>query len=193
MIIEKLQQYDIALEEFIILNSSYTLAKGNRLHQQAHTILSTPPYAAICGGPYEPQLHLTESLTVGNLQRSVSYSSSITTIESSVQQRQAAPLLLNRQHSQRISTANNRRKSSLSPQIVDSNNCINNSETTNEASHRSIQPYRLTNTLSTTLISSQGTMEPVSPIIHNSGIVFLIFFSVDKHINWFEIFNFVQS
>ena len=183
MMIEKLQQYDIALEEFIILNSSYTLANGNRLHQQAHDILSTPSYVAICGGPHEPQSHLTELLTVGNLQRSISYSSSITTTESSVQQRQAAPLLLNRQHSQRISTANNRRKRLLSPQIVDSNNSINNSETTNEASHRNSQPHRLTNTLSTTLISSQGTMEPVSPRIHNSGIVFLIFFSVDKHIN----------
>ena len=186
MMIEKLQQYDIALEEFIILNSSYTLAKGNRLHQQAHDILSTPSYVAICGGPYEPhepQSHLTELLTVGNLQRSISYSSSITTTESSVQQRQAAPLLLNRQHSQRISITNNRRKRLLSPQIVDSNNSINNSETTNEASHRNSQPHRLTNTLSTTLISSQGTMEPVSPRIHNSGIVFLIFFSVDKHIN----------
>ena len=186
MMIEKLQQYDIALEEFIILNSSYTLAKGNRLHQQAHDILSTPSYVAICGGPYEPhepQSHLTELLTVGNLQRSISYSSSITTTESSVQQRQAAPLLLNRQHSQCISITNNRRKRLLSPQIVDSNNSINNSETTNEASHRNSQPHRLTNTLSTTLISSQGTMEPVSPRILNSGIVFLIFFSVDKHIN----------
>ena len=67
MMIEKLQQYDIALEEFIILNSSYTLAKGNRLHQQAHDILSTPSYVAICGGPYkphEPQSHLTDLLTV---------------------------------------------------------------------------------------------------------------------------------
>lgn len=170
--IEKLQQYDIPLEEFLILNSSYTLAKGNRLHQQAYRILSTPSYIAICGGPYERQSDSTESLALHNSQRNVSYSSNITTIENLVQQRQPDSLLLNRQHSQRISNTDNRRKRSLSPQIVESDNSINNSPTTNEVSDPNTQQHTLTNTVSTTSISSQDTIETISPTVHNSGIIF---------------------
>ncbi|CAF4403940.1 unnamed protein product [Rotaria sp. Silwood2] len=181
MMIQKLQQYDIALEEFVILNSTYTLAKGNRLHQQALEILSTPSYVAICGGPYEQQLDLAESLPVRNLQRNVSYSSNMTT-EPHVQQRQPASFLFNRQHSQRISTTNNRPKRSFSPHIIESNESVHNSQTTNEVSHRNSQEHRLAHTRSTTPTSSQETIEPRSPTIHNTADAVINQNRVQNHI-----------
>ncbi|CAF4515510.1 unnamed protein product [Rotaria sp. Silwood2] len=176
--IEKLQQYDIALEEFVILNNNYTLTKGNRLHQQAHKILSTPSYVAICGGPYEPQTNFDESLNVRNSQRNVSYSSNTITTQHRIQQRQRSSLLFNRQHSQHIKTDNNRRKRSFSPHIIESNDSINNFETTNQISHLNSRQNTLTNTFSATSISSQETTEPLSPTIRNSGIIYWIYFGI---------------
>lgn len=173
--IEKLQQYDISLEEFVMLNSNYTLTKGNRLSQQAQKVLSTPSYIAICGGPLESQSNLNESLNVRNFQRNVSYSSNITTTQHRIQQYQPSSLLFNRQHSQHISTDNNRRKRSFSPYITASNDSINNFDAINQVSHPNSRQKTLINTFSTTSISSQETSEPLSPTIRNSGITFSIF------------------
>ena len=132
--IEKLQQYDITIEGFVILNNSYSLPKGNRLHQQAHKVLSTPSYVTISGGPYEQQSDLSTSSNVRNFQGNA-YSSNITATQHRVQQCQRSSILFNRQHSQRVSTDNNdSRKRPFSPHIAESNDSINNSEITNEVS-----------------------------------------------------------
>ncbi|CAF3334255.1 unnamed protein product, partial [Rotaria sp. Silwood2] len=110
----------------------------------------------------------------------VSYSSNTITTQHRIQQRQRSSLLFNRQHSQHIKTDNNRRKRSFSPHIIESNDSINNFETTNQISHLNSRQNTLTNTFSATSISSQETTEPLSPTIRNSGIIYWIYFGIES-------------
>ncbi|CAF4099173.1 unnamed protein product [Rotaria sp. Silwood2] len=171
ILIEKLQQHNVFLEEYMILNNSFTLPKSGRLNQSALNILSMPSYVAVYGGPYDQQLSFERPSIVLNSHQNDSYSSNISTT-----QPQRSPPLYNRQCLQKTSVSNKCKKRSISPVFVESDSSISNSERTNGILNRNIERNTIRSTFSITSISFQEIRAPVSRTTYNrdaEGIVIM--------------------
>ena len=178
MLIQSIRQHNITFEGYMMLNTNHSLSKGNRLHPSEYKVLSVPSYIAMCGGPQE-QLNLQASSIVQNRQRNISDLYNIATSQNRIQH-PLSPVLSDIEHLQHISDCNNRRKRSFTTRIIDSSSFNNNNVFENNKINRSIRQSNTMNTLSTTSIPSEETLEQVSIMMHNSGTVLLLSFSFFK-------------
>ncbi|CAM4842150.1 unnamed protein product, partial [Rotaria magnacalcarata] len=158
--VQKLEKHNISFEEYMILNNSYTLSKGSRLHQLAIKILSMPPYVALCGGPYDHHLPFEDQSIIHNHRQSDSYTSNIHTTQHHIPPQRSAHLS-NRQLLQRTSTLNTRNKRSISTALIESNTLITNLERLNVMLTRNTERNALQNTYSISSISSQEMFQPI--------------------------------
>ncbi|CAF1598152.1 unnamed protein product, partial [Rotaria magnacalcarata] len=158
--VQKLEKHNISFEEYMILNNSYTLSKGSRLHQSAIKILSMPPYVALCGGPYDHHLPFEDQSIIHNHRQSDSYTSNIHTTQHHIPPQRSAQLS-NRQLLQRTSTLNTRNKRSISTALIESNTLITKLEHLNVMLTRNTERNALQNTYSISSISSQEMFQPI--------------------------------
>ncbi|CAF4623116.1 unnamed protein product [Rotaria sp. Silwood2] len=168
ILVEKLQQHKISLDEYMILNNRYTLPKGSRLHQSALKILSMPSYVAVCGGPYDQQLNFERPSVVRNSHQNNLYSSNITTTQQHTQH-QHSLCLSNTQRLQQTSVLNKRNKRSISAAFVESDDSISNSEDTDRISNHNIERNTIRSTFSITSVSSEEICTPISRTTYNEG------------------------
>ncbi|CAF5069013.1 unnamed protein product [Rotaria sp. Silwood1] len=173
---EKLQQHNISLEEYMILNNSYTLTKGSRLHQSALKILSMPSYVAVSGGPYDQQLNFERPSVVRNSHQNNSYSPNITTTKQHTQH-QRSLCLSDTQRLQQTSVLNKGNKRSISAAFVESDDSISHSQDTNRISNHNIERNTIRSTFSITSISSEEICTPISRTTCNEGCLSTILYA----------------